>query len=392
MKVVIIDHEPYSIKKKERYFIDEFLNDEIIVEYWTVFNIMPYLKNVQYEEKHNHEEVVKYFNSFNSLLDNLKKLDSKTVVILEVWFKWNTIALFQVLKKEKIKFIKIDYFLSIITFFSSKQSRLKKVLSDGGLIKGLTLVTTYLSNVFLNAFQKVYGLNEPSLLFLTGKNIENLQESLTKKSLTYFDVFDYENSKGQPSMVDGKYIVFLDIYLTGHPDLKRSNLETIGPVVYYQKMNLFFNEIERDTGYQVVIAAHPQSNYLNKEFGDRGYYYNKTAELVENCEFVLTHGSLSINFAVLSGKSIVYIYTDEFTYAYNYLKNIFNGLERTSDYFNSVKINIDNYTYSQLQNLEIDKSAYEKYLNDYVYSIEYPKGNYQILKESLLTLSASHEK
>lgn len=390
MNIIIIDHEPYSPHKKERYFINEFIKDKISIEYWNVCNALPYLKSVKYNNQIL-ESGVKYFKSYKSLLKSIEAIDPSSIIILEVWFTWSTVSLFRKLKAKNIKFIRIDYFYTIVSFLAVQESKINRFLSTGSFVKSLALIPAFISKLSLGLIMKVLKLNESNLLFLTGRRFEDFQRAIPKKSITYFDVLKFEEIKALPSLIEEKYIVFLDIYLTGHPDLKRSNLETIDADTYYRKMNLFFDEIEKDTGYQVVIAAHPQANYTN-EYGDRIIKSGKTAELVNHCEFVLTHGSLSINFAVLSQKSIVYIFMDEFIQSKNYLQSIYGELEKAAEYFNSTKINIDHYINIQIENLQFDESAYSKYLNDYIYSTEYPKENYQIIKESLLALSASHEK
>lgn len=385
-KIVIIDHEPYSTNKRQRYYISEFLDNDFCVEYWSVCNVLPYLRNVKYLNSDD-AKIVRSFNTYTEFLDELSKLDRSSILILEVWARWSTLKLFVILKINKIKFIKIDYFYKLISVLYTEKSILSKLLTFDGPGKWIKLIFTYTSNIIFRILVKWLSLNKPEILFLTGKSSGINGNGSVIKSLTYFDVLKFEEIKNDSPMINYKYIVFLDIFLVGHPDLQRSNLETIDATLYYEKMNLFFDKIELSTGFKVVIAAHPQSNYQNCEYGQRDCYLNKTAELVNNCEFVLTHGSLSINFAVLSKKSIVYIYTNEFITANNYLKHMYKSIENATYIFKSLKINVDVFESINIEDVKFDENAYQAYLQDNLYSTEFPKPNYEILRDNIMSLS-----
>ena len=108
-------------------------------------------------------------------------------------------------------------------------------------------------------------------------------------------------------IIRNKYVVFLDVFLPYHPDTPLMNLPLIEyPDIYFSEMNSFFDLIEDKYNLEVVIAAHPSANYIGNEFNDRKIIENRTRELVRSSEFVLSHHSNSISYAILYNKDIVF--------------------------------------------------------------------------------------
>ena len=153
-----------------------------------------------------------------------------------------------------------------------------------------------------------------------------------------------------------------------HPDFSIFSSSTINEKLYYELINNFFNEIEKITNLKVVIAAHPKatkyksSNYFN----GRLVYFDKTAQLVVNSEFVIAHCSTSISYAVLSQKPILFVFDDNIknnmkyfynniiSFAQNLDCNIVNFSEPLPINFNKIKINYNfynNYKYNYLTNI-----------------------------------------
>lgn len=384
MNIIIIDHEPFTLNKKDHYFMNEFLLDGIQVDYWSVCEAVPYSKNVTFPNKVKGKNIV-YIDSYKELLEKIKKIDPTTLVFLEVWFTWSTLELFQLLKKRNIRFVQIDYYLNLVTAFSS-YSRKEKFVNDFSFTNLMKWGINLFNSKCLEFLARKTQLNKKSILFLTGGAIQYFHPQVYKKSISYFDVEAFEKIKSNPRLIAEKYVTFLDILLPAHPDLQRIKVSTLSSACYYEKMRNFFDEIEEKTGYQVVIASHPKANYKNNEFGSRSCIHGKTAELVKDSEFVITHGSLSINFALLAQKPLLYIYSDEFINSKNYLSVLYQRMKNAADFFKAKIINIDSYEKDTLNGLQFDFQSYQAYLNQYVLATAYPKGNYEIIKESLSKL------
>jgi hypothetical protein len=380
-KILIIDHEPFTNHKNNRFYLTQFKDDGFDVEYWSVYKALKYSKKINYFNVEKSDNVF-YIDSYEDLLQKIELINKSTIVILEIFFNWDTIFIFWKLKKNKVKIYKIDYFLNTSTYFH--QSSSTNILNQ--------FLTLQLGQIFHKIFRKLNSyflisianflkINKYDTIFLTGSKISHLHTNEKKISINYFDV---ETSKSLNKIKNNKesYVVFLDINLPNHPDLARSKNVTISDCVYYKKLTFFFDSIVEKTGFKVKIAAHPQSNY-NNEFGIHEFFYCQTAELVANSEYVLLHNSASFNFALLSNKPMVFIYLDEFRESNNYLSKIFSSMEIVSSYFKCPLINIDDENLDFLNEISFDSNKYLKFLDEVIFSVSYPKSNYDIIKENI---------
>ena len=114
-------------------------------------------------------------------------------------------------------------------------------------------------------------------------------------------------------------MVFLDINLPYHSDLAFCGRPQIDPVAYYRSLNRFFGLLEREYGIEVIIAAHPRADYDRTTFEGRQIFRLVTAELVRDAEFVLSHTSTAMSYAVLNAKPLIFIYTDAMAAVYQRL-------------------------------------------------------------------------
>lgn len=110
----------------------------------------------------------------------------------------------------------------------------------------------------------------------------------------YIDVEVYDNAGKE-------YCVFLDQYLPYHTDNTEDANIKIDPEQYYSQLESIFRKINETYGMEVIIAAHPRSDYSRvKHFEDYKIVYGKTAELVKGAKLVLGHFSTTIGLTALS--------------------------------------------------------------------------------------------
>jgi hypothetical protein len=176
----------------------------------------------------------------------------------------------------------------------------------------------------------------------------------------------YLNEKNKPIEVVDHQGVFLDEYLPFYPAYQYLGFRPfiMKPVDYYRLLCKFFNHLEDKYHMDIIIAAHPRSDYkkIDNYFEGRPVIKGRTAELVRNSSFVIAHASTSLNFAVLFEKPIIFVTTDELekspegVWIHNiaslFGKNAYN-LSQIDD------INVSN-------ELNINKQVYEKYKNYYI--------------------------
>ena len=80
---------------------------------------------------------------------------------------------------------------------------------------------------------------------------------------------------------------------------------------YFSEMMALFDLIEREYEIDVVIAAHPCAEYIGNEFGCRKILHNMSHSLVRDCDFVISHHSNSIAYAVMYHKPVLFCFTNE---------------------------------------------------------------------------------
>ncbi|MFA5316231.1 MAG: hypothetical protein WC369_02270 [Dehalococcoidales bacterium] len=196
-------------------------------------------------------------------------------------------------------------------------------------------------------------------------------EAAKDTRLIYAHTFDYDlylrrRLHGSGAVAKNSHFVFLDEYNPFHPDMLLSENEgfTLDPDIYYGKLGRFFSRIEEETGLPVKIAAHPRSRYdLHPDyFQGRDVILGSTIELVFDAKAVLAHASTSINFAVLYGKPIIFLTSNEINKT-NYARSI----ENMSRQFNKRPINVDENMNIHLDDeLRMDEGAYKEYYESYI--------------------------
>ena len=184
--------------------------------------------------------------------------------------------------------------------------------------------------------------------------------------------FDYDffiKKKETKSNKKGKFLVFLDEDGPYHSDFIR---QEIRPFVtadkYFTVIDLGLSEIAKSLNLKIKIAAHPRSNYDDKQIKYKHTILkNKTFELIRDADVVVSHMSTALQWAVVMKKPIIFVTTDEIQnefYAKSYAKHI--------DYFAATlgKKVVNLSDLSSINNwgdyLNIDEEKYEKYIETYI--------------------------
>jgi hypothetical protein len=175
-----------------------------------------------------------------------------------------------------------------------------------------------------------------------------------------FDIFKSVESNGE-QFEDN--LVFIDAMVTSHPDLTMQNLRYKNPEIYFERLRHFFDKVEDVTNLKVVIALHPR-NYsaLNSsDFGDRGVFLGRTADLIKKSRGIITHHSNSVNFAILFNKPILFIADKD-------LISLIPEMIIMHKWFNQKPIMIDSELNSSdiYNNMMIDIKTREEYSKNFI--------------------------
>jgi hypothetical protein len=187
--------------------------------------------------------------------------------------------------------------------------------------------------------------------------------------INYFDYDHYVKTKMAkgPRLVAEPYVVFLDINLPHHTDLEFCGRPRIDPIGYYRSLNRFFGLLESEYGVRVVIAAHPRASHESATFEGRQVLRLVTADLVKDAEFVLSHTSTAMSYAVLNAKPLIFFYTDAMAAVYQRL--FIREMRTYADYLDAPIYNIDELSSArQVAVRRVNLRCYERYKYDFLTS------------------------
>ncbi len=174
-----------------------------------------------------------------------------------------------------------------------------------------------------------------------------------------------EATKSPDLDVPRPYVVFLDIFHAFQADLTFLKVPSVEPERYYSSLNRFFDLVERKYGIAVVIAAHPKAHYSPERFNGRAIYYGQTPSLVKNCEFVISHHSTSIGFAVLARKPAIFVYTQQMLDLYRHQQ--VSDITEMATYLASPAYNADLIgSPEQIELPEVNASRYDAYKYEFL--------------------------
>ena len=233
----------------------------------------------------------------------------------------DTSAVFRILKRFHADYslLHLDAYPILASTSGKALLRIKKVFN-------LPLLVQFLARkciAVLRRYHLLYSL--PKLIFANlTPQLEGFLKAyhLSKEHVIPLNYIDYDTWVQYPKQgrhrqltatLPAKYCVFLDDAQTHHPDVILASLAPLDVEKYHKSMRTFFDKVERETGMEVLIAAHPRPNYEGyfDKFGNRKIIQGKTIDLVANSSMVLMHFSASVSFAILFDKPIMIVTNDE---------------------------------------------------------------------------------
>ena len=362
MVVYIVTNTYFNNRDKERFGVEYFLSKNIIV---VIIDVQDYtnpelkhLPNTKYKEEKG-LYVIKCSNF--SFVEKAVNLYGEGIAILFLSENIQSTKIRKYLKKEKVKLGILH--AGMLPSLSNDVNMSNKILikfKNLGLNNFLTLIC---NRIYTKAF------NPKRYDFLITSNYDKSIENYNMnkpKFIIETHCLDYDLSikhKNDESLIENKYVVFLDQHLLKHSDFIRNNHKLdVSSEKYYAGLNDLFSHIENKFNYEVVIAAHPRANTddYNILFSGRKIIYGQSSLLVKHCEFSITHYSTAINFAVIYEKPILFTTSDDL---------IKSSLDKHIKLFSSVlQQNIVNM--SKLEDLpseiKINKQAYGEYKKQYI--------------------------
>jgi hypothetical protein len=171
-----------------------------------------------------------------------------------------------------------------------------------------------------------------------------------------------------PAVAATRYLVFIDQDYCFHPDYIYQGIPPLAtPGKYFPALRNGLKIISEALEVQVRIAAHPRATYEQRGldvFGGFAVEYGRTAELIRDCELVVCHDSTAVQFAVLFGKPVIFVTTDE-------LINTYEGraIAKIAAELGKSPINLDGtdlLSADWRKEMRVDAAKYERYIGKYI--------------------------
>lgn len=364
-KVIFIGYVPLTVSTEKNFYFKEILSQGLKLQYWDLTDC--FFPSSTLPDSLQRD----YIKFFSNMIEFKKSLTLEKVeeilIIPIIGFEWRSLYLYYLLNKLNCR---VGFFArGMLPIYNVNLKT--RILSKLHSLVNPKEVLRLLLNQIAYFIRKKSRIGHFEVVFAAGTVAESNFAKVTN-CIVRCNHFDYDDTLEleQSKLVENeKYIVFLDEFLSGHPDFKMQNANTICEANYFSVMNAFFEKIEELLKLEVVIASHPKADYEADVFGGRKIIKYQTAELVKNATFVIAHVSTSIGLGVIYKKPILLTYTQE-------LKTVnpayIGYIEAFGKALNCPVIEIDSFlSKGQILCLEdIDITSYDTYLENYLTSNE----------------------
>jgi len=229
-------------------------------------------------------------------------------------------------------------------------------------------VKSLITNLFFQILYKLFLINVPGEIFITGSKISynRLFPRSSSTKINYTQSIDYINHAHEKKQIffQNEYFVFLDDMYPIHPDLNYKSI--IDSNYYFKEINLLLKKISKQFNIECIISAHPRAPKGYEKHYKFKVYFNSTNSLVKNSKFVIGHSTTSYSYALFNLKPINII-------MFKCQKNNYSKLAKEF----SKNFGCNYYIIEEIKNFEIskvNKEKYEKYIQNYHFK------NFEIIK------------
>lgn len=307
----------FNERDYKRFGIEIFEKNGFKVEVWDITDILYPLKKSlrKSDDSISYVQLIE-FNNKKKLVEKIVSLNNQCFVICLLNFDIDSLFIYRALNHAKI-----DYILNVCNVPppAQKISDVNKTLS---LLRGFSKTpftfiqnfTKNITNILIVKFPPwMLSISSPKYLLLGGvlsyprNSIFNASKPIWAHTFDYDRYLEYEEMDATRN--EENWAVFLDHGTPYHPDHLNKGTTPISPEAYYPGIVKFFEKIERETGLEVIIAAHPRWNFEEHPdyYDGRTIVSDHTVELVKKSKLVIAHNSTSLNYANIYRKPVLFI-------------------------------------------------------------------------------------
>jgi len=365
-RIVFLTQNRLYSRDYQRFGVELLRKNGFCVEIWELASILypKFLQSFNVQDMFNGADSVK-FGSKRCAYARLSALSGKDFVINFVSYIPGNLWVYRALSKSGADYA-VMYTNSLpvpVIDNSLFQILMEKVRQ----LTSLRRIETW-KRLYMKLPLQYLGVKPASLILAGGTKCFNYHYTLDKNiEVLQIHALDYDlYLKEKDSFCTEKPIaVFLDEFLPFHPDhIIVGGKSSITAEKYFSLLNGFFDFVEKETGLELVIAAHPKSDYENHPdyFKGRRCIKGKTLDLVRESKLVLAHASTSLNIANLFYKPIIFITCSD-------LDKTWDGcqIREMAKSFGKTALSMDENNNIDLKaELTVSKEHYDNYRRGYI--------------------------
>jgi hypothetical protein len=218
------------------------------------------------------------------------------------------------------------------------------------------------------AWRLALPLIRPGLAIVSGEILSRaVMQSREILRVHSFDYDIYLQLAKASSPPEKEYAVFIDQDLCFHSDFIHQKVPfVVTPEKYFPAIRNGLNRISRCLQVEILIAAHPRSSYEQRQldcYPGFSMVRGRTAELIGRSALVICHDSTAIHFAVLFGKPMIFVTTDELIPTYEG-----RSIAQAAAEFGKIPVNLDQdlRLIDWREQARIDAAKYADYKNRFI--------------------------
>ena len=362
-KVVYVSFMQLTDRVASHWFIDDVAASGVDVEYW---DVMEALRDVHHETGAIERPYLRRFRTLGEVERALRQPENVgALYMMLIAYTGHFTNIYRLMSRHGAQMGMISW--GVLP--TNPAPAWRKVLERSSSPWWLATTAYYIAKAKL--FRKL-GLVRPfARLFAAGRIAMQSEPDAGRR--VAINSVDYDAHKramrDSTPLVDGRFAVFLDINLPYQSDLSLVGLRAVDADRYFDALNRCFGQLERTFDVRVVVALHPKAGYGPEKFEGRAAMRGVTAELVRDAEFVLSHTSTAMSYAVLSEKPLLFLSTDDMERLYK--DNLMQEMRNYARYLDASLVNADAVRGAEDVRLRpVNQDRYRQYRYDFLTSPE----------------------
>ena len=362
-RIIFFVVSPFNLRDYQRFGIEILQQNDFKVEVWDITPILlPIFYNSYTPPDSFDYEGLTLFSKKNELYSKISVLKNSDFVINIIPYNFESLWIYRALSKSET-----DYAVFMANALPNMHSEKLKIIFCYKKFKKMFKASP--KNILNHIFQRLpfylFGVKSAKICLAGGeKCLVHYYPTDANTEVLWAHTLDHDLYLKERNnlYVERPIAVFIDQYIPFHSD--NITKPRISPDKYYSLLNKFFKLIEDQLGLEVVIAAHPRSNYENHYdyFEGRKCIRGKLVKLARECKLILAHDSAALNFANLFYKPVVFITSSELNRSFQRPLII-----EMAKYFGKKPIFIDkNENINWKFELTVNKNHYDNYRRDYI--------------------------